>query len=138
VRRKGVTTLAREFVAVAMAAIISGCNTTLRNELPTWCTSGDCVGVPADIPRSGTVHSAGNCIWMDIDGQRAAILWPPNYTAAFAPAAVISDEKGQPVARAGEELTTVILGPTQSDKDDCGLTAAVQVYFDTFGTPPAS
>lgn len=75
---------------------------------------------------------------MNIDGQRAAILWPPHYTATFEPAAVIFDEEGQRVARAGDALTTVMLGPDPKDADACGLTAVVQVYFDKVAASPTT
>jgi hypothetical protein len=69
---------------------------------------------------------------MTIDGQRAAVLWPPNYSATFTPGVTIFDEAGHEVATEGEELTTVMLGPSPVDQDACGLDQAIELYFDRF------
>lgn len=119
--------------AIALALLASGCIPTATGpELPTWCASGDCVGVPADVSRTGTIHVTGECIWMQIDGQRAAVLWPPHFTARFSPSAAILNESGEQVAKDGDELTTVILGPKSKDKDACGLVNVVELYFNQF------
>ena len=98
--------------------------------------SGDCAGVPADVPRTGTVYATAECIWIELDGQLAATLWPAHYTATYSPTLTVFDESGRPVARGGERLTAVMLGPTPTDEDPCGFAAVVEVYIDEFATPP--
>ena len=116
---------------VAIAALLSGCvPATIRPELPTWCTNGDCIGVPAIGHRSGTLHATGDCIWLTFEEQRVAVLWPLHYTATFTPALAVFDEGGRQVAVDGDELTLAIVGPSPTDKDACGLESVVQLHFD--------
>ena len=124
--------------AMVIAILVSGCvPIATRPELPTWCPSGDCPGVPAIDLRSGTIHATGECIWMTFEGQRVAVLWPAHYTATFEPALTVFDEAGRPVARDGDELTLAILGPHPIEKDGCGLESTVQLHFDQFPTATA-
>ena len=120
--------------AAVLVATLVGCgvSVTPRVDLPSWCPSGDCLGVPADPPRSGILGSTGDCTWIDIDGQRASALWPPHYSATFVPALIVYDESGHDVARGGQQLTTQMLGPTRQTEDECGLGQIIDVYFDPF------
>lgn len=139
-------TIKRAAFAAAMALLFSGCadqeagSSDLQTfDLPTWCTTGPCLGVPADVPRTAIVHSAGRCVSVDIDGGRAAVLWPRLYVATFGPFRAY-DEHGRLVAEDGHELRTIILGPFPTEKDSCGLTRTVQLYFapEFLGSPTAT
>jgi hypothetical protein len=112
-----------------MALLLSACSASTRPELPTWCPSGECPGVPAIGHRSGTIHATGECIWMTFEGQRVAILWPAHYTATYTPALAVFDQRGRPVAVEGEQLTLAILGPDPIETDACGLENVVQLHF---------
>jgi hypothetical protein len=106
-------------------------------ELPSWCTAGPCVGVPADIPRMAIFRAAARCVWVEVDGNRASVLWPPRYRATYEPFRAY-DERGRLVAQEGGVVTTVILGPFPIERDICGLTQSVQLYFDSFVESPAA
>jgi hypothetical protein len=117
--------------AILMAIMAGGCfPTATRPELPTWCTTGDCVGVPAIDLRSGTIHATGECIWMTFEDQRVALLWPAHYTATFTPTLTVFDGDGRRVASDGDELTLAILGPDPIERDACGLEKVVQLHFE--------
>lgn len=119
--------------AILLSILACGCLPTVtRPELPTWCTTGDCVGVPAIGHRSGTIHATGDCIWMTFEGQRVAVLWPAHYSAAYTPALAVFDESGRQVASEGEQLNLAILGPDSIETDACGLEKVVQLHFDPF------
>lgn len=72
-----------------------------------------------------------------IDGTQASALWPPHYTATYGPL-VVYDATGQRVAREGDRLRTVILGPTPIDLDSCGLRSQVQLFFDPYFAGPSA
>ena len=63
-----------------------------------------------------------------IDGIHASALWPPHYTATFDPL-VIFDESGRQIAKGGDALQIVVLGPTPIGPDSCGMQNQVQLFF---------
>jgi hypothetical protein len=126
-------------LSLAVLFVIAACGpgAATRHDLPTWCNGGPCLGVPADIPRTATIHGSSSCIWLEIEGQRSAILWPAHYTAELQPL-IVYDDSGNEMAKEGDVLATVMLGPIQTDRDACGLTSTVQLYFDKFSDPTPS
>ncbi len=126
--------------AILVSILACGCFPAVtRPELPTWCTTGDCVGVPAIDHRSGMIYATRECIWMTFEGQRVAVLWPAHYTATYTPALAVFDESGRQVASEDAELSLAILGPDSIERDGCGLEKVVQLHFDPFqqATAPA-
>jgi hypothetical protein len=89
------------------------------------------------VPRNGRLGGAGECIWIDIDRVRASALWPRGFTASAGPI-VVYDADGGAIARDGEVLTAVMLGPTRLDgPDECGLTDVIDVFWPTPGASVA-
>src|SRR5664279_586760 len=98
--RLGTRTGSRSMVGAALLVLLGACSSSAssRYGMPTWCTSGSCLGIPADPVRAGTLHAGGACVWLDVDGQRARVLWPAGFTAQRDPFAVF-DPRGREVAR---------------------------------------
>jgi hypothetical protein len=117
---------------LVVALLAAGCGSSTTGELPTWCPSDDCVGMPADLPRTGTIHATDGCIWMEIEGQKASTLWPPNFTATFAPDLEVLDDSGNTIITGdGHSLVAVMLGPRSAISDPCGLGSVVEIFFPT-------
>lgn len=69
-------------------------------------------------------------MWIEIDGVRAAPLWPPRYSARLNPLVVL-DETGQERFAVGDRITTQMLGPSPQERDACGLEQQISVYVPT-------
>jgi hypothetical protein len=122
-------------VWLVLNALISGCGEQVptsspaeRRLLPTWCTSGPCIGTPADVPRSGVLTEQGLCVWLEIDGMRSSVLWPKGFTAIDGPLRVF-DSDGSLVAQGDHEFKAVIIGPEPIPASACGDTQQVRVYL---------
>jgi hypothetical protein len=85
--------------------------------------------VPAIDARTGTIHATQQCIWIEIDGQRAATLWPAHFTATYAPL-VVFDESGRQVAKEGDQLTMAFVGPKPAAEPRCGIDSVVELHFE--------
>jgi hypothetical protein len=122
-------------VLLVLNALLSGCaaqgptpSPAERRLLPTWCTSGPCIGTPADVPRSGLLTEQGLCVWLEIDGVRSSVLWPKGFTAIDNPLRVF-DSDGSLVAQADHEFKAVIVGPEPIPASACGDVRQVRVYL---------
>jgi hypothetical protein len=80
------------------------------------------------VPRSGILRAQDGCLWLEIDGVRAAILWPRAFTAVDAPLRVF-DAKGALVGQADHPMEAIIVGPEPIPTTSCGETRQVRVYF---------
>ena len=129
----------RLMAGAALLVLLGACSSSAssRYELPTWCTSGSCVGIPADPARAGTLHASGACVWLDVDGQRARVLWPAGFTGQRDPF-VVFDPRGREVARDGSAIRTQMLGPEAVGADACGLAASINLYFADIDGPTRS
>jgi hypothetical protein len=73
----------------------------------------------------GTLHEAGECIWMVTEtGSEVRVIWPYGYSAQFKPF-VVFDNGGKEVARDGDRLEPEGTGPFEGDADSCGRTQYV-------------
>jgi hypothetical protein len=122
----------------SIAFLVGGCgappavsSSVAVTDLPTWCTRGPCLGVPADPARSGVLRASGGCVWIEIDGVRAVPRWPRGYRATDQPFTAF-DPAGRQVARADETIETIMLGPVTIPETTCGLTRQVDLYFDEY------
>lgn len=71
---------------------------------------------------------AGGCIWLELEGERGEARWPPGFVLQ-ADRASITDAKGATVARVGDALHGVILGPKSiSPSRACAMPIAFEVY----------
>jgi hypothetical protein len=84
--------------------------------------------------RTGTIHATQQCIWIEIEGRRAATLWPAHYTATYEPL-VVFDESGQQVAKEGDQLTMAFVGPKRASEQRCGMDSVVELHFKPFHSP---
>jgi len=117
----------------AAAVLLIGCQVismSERRELPTWCPQGTCPGVPAIEERQGILGATDWCTWVLVDGQRALALWPSGFTAVIDPLVIYGPNGGE-VAREGETISVVMVGPERLDgATECGLQSKVELYFD--------
>ena len=78
----------------------------------------------------------GDCLWIELGGTRSAVLWPPGYSASFDPI-MLFDAGGRSVARGGDLISAVMLGPDPLPTPDaCGLITTIEFYGDPIAPGP--
>jgi hypothetical protein len=89
--------------SLAIAALVAGC--AMNRPLPTVASdNGGCRDVGLDATLTGD-PSDPRLAWLVAEqGQRIEIVWPPGYTARFAPRVEVLDAKGLVVFRDGDSV----------------------------------
>lgn len=104
----------------------------------SWCPRDSCPGVPSVVLREGVLGGDSRCLWLDLDGTRGEVRWPPGFTGVGDPLA-IHDPGGIEVARPGDSLSGVILGPREAaPSEHCGLDVWFDVYMSDSAMGPSS
>ena len=92
----------RTLAAIALAALLAACTTT--RPLPTLASyNGGYRGIGIDAVLAGDPNDP-RVAWLEWNGRRD-IVWPPGFTARFAPNLQVLDGSGTVVFRAGDRIS---------------------------------
>jgi hypothetical protein len=114
----------RVLLVVGVAALVATCEASPTPSLseavalPTLASdSGGCRGIGLAATLAGDPADPRVTWLIDDGGRRRELIWPPGYTARFAPKLQVIDASGTVVFVAGEPIDG---GCTAGDADDPG------------------
>lgn len=73
-------------------------------ELQTLGFATGCAGFALDATLHGDPTDP-SVTWLDADGSRVEVFWPPGYHARFVPELIVTDDRDRVVLREGSTIT---------------------------------
>jgi hypothetical protein len=98
-----------------LALLVSGCRSETGNPLPAAEFPARCRGLGVEATLEGDEADPRVAWLVHESGDETRLVWPPGWSARFAPSLEILDDRGRVRMRAGDHVSNACLKGTSDD-----------------------